>query len=289
MLQHFSDTIRNIRRSPYQSIAAVLTLTQTFFLAYLFVVMMIGSEFILRYFETQPQISAFFKPSVTDEEVATFQKQLEQSDLVKSVKRITKQDALNSYSESNKDDPLLLQLVSADILPASLEVSTKEIQFLPEIEQTLKELPGIDEVVFQKDVTNTLASWTKNLRTSGVILLTIMGITSVIQITVIMSMKVAAKRHAIRTMQLLGASRWYIHTPMLLEGALYGLLGTFLGWLAMYTTVLYLTPWLLNFLGDIPLLPVSPMFMVTLLGAGALVGVVLGSFSSLLASRRFLD
>lgn len=288
MTHHFVDALRNMRRSPYQSLAAVFTLTQTFFLAYVFVMLMVGSEFVLRYFETQPQITAFFKPDVSDEEVAEAQVQIEGKEYVKSVKRVTKQDALNIYREDNKDDPLLLQLVTADILPASLEVSTNQIESLPELESTLKALPGIDEVVFQKDVTDTLSKWTQNLRTGGIFLLALMAITSIFQIIVMTSMKISAKRSAIKTMQLIGASRWYIKAPFILEGAMYGFLGALFGWLAMYTCVLYLTPWLLEFLGDIPLLPVSPLYMLAVLGSGSVAGVLLGSFSSLSATQRFL-
>lgn len=288
MTKHFFDALRNIRRSPYQSLAAISTLTQTFLLAYLFGMLMIGSEFVLRYFETQPQIIAFFRPDVSDDSVATAQSQIEQKDYVKEVKRVTKEDALNTYREDNKNDPLLLQLVTADILPASLEVSATEIQYLPKLEEDLKKVEGIDEVVFQKDVTDTLGKWTHNLRIGGMILFTLLALTSTIQIMVMMSMKISAKRSAIKTMQLIGASRWYIKAPFILEGAIYGLAGALFGWIVTYVAVLYSTPWLLKFLGDIPLLPVSPVFMLILLGSGIVTGITLGAISSLLASQRFL-
>ncbi|MEO8581281.1 MAG: permease-like cell division protein FtsX [Patescibacteria group bacterium] len=288
MTHHTLDAFRAIRRSPYQSLAAILTLTQTFFLAYVFVILMIGSEVVLRYFETQPQISAFFKPDVTDEKVADAQNQIQQKEYVKSVKRVTKQDALSTYREDNKNDPLLLQLVTADILPASLEVSAKDIQSLPQLEHDLKALPGIDEVVFQKNVTDTLAKWTHNLRSGGIFLVSLMALTSVIQMMVMTSMKISAKRGAIKTMQLIGASRWYIKSPFILEGSIYGISAAVLGWLATYVSILYLTPWLLGFLGDIPLLPVSPLFMFALLGGGTIVGITIGAFSSLFAAQHFL-
>jgi cell division transport system permease protein len=287
-MPHFTDAMRNIRRSPYQSLAAVLTLTQTFFLAYLFAILMIGSEVVLRYFETQPQITAFFKADVSDDQVSQAKAQIERKEYVKSVKQITKDDALATYREDNKNDPILLQLVTADILPASLEVSATEIQSLPQLEQDLKALDGIDEVVFQKDVTDTLGKWTANLRRGGVFLLSILALTSIVQIMVMTSMKISAKRNAIKTMQLIGASRWYIKSPFIFEGAIYGLLGALLGWVGLYVSVLYSTPWLIEFLGEIPLLPVSPVFMLALLGAGTITGITLGAISSLLASQRFL-
>lgn len=288
MTNHFSDAFKTIRRAPYQSMVAVLTLTQTFFLAYIFVMLLVGSEMVLRYFETQPQITAFFKANVSDDKVALAEKFMSQKEYVKSIKRVTKEDALANYREDNKADPLLLQLVTVDILPASLEVSSKEIQYLGKLENDLKSLDGIDEVVFQKDVTETLSKWTNHIRWGGVILISIMAFTSVVQIIVMTSMRVSAKRTAIKTMQLIGASRWYIKAPFILEGMIYGILGAVLGWIVTYTTILYMTPWLLNFLGDIPLLPVSPLYMLALLGVGTVTGIILGCLSSLFATQRFL-
>lgn len=288
MIQHLSDTFRAIRRSPYQSLAAVMTLSQTFFLAYMFVLLMIGSELILRYFETQPQITAFFQPDIGDEQVSEAEQVIAEKPYVKSIKRITKDQALSIYREDNKDDAILLQLVTADILPASLEVSTKTIESLPQLEADLKELPGVDEVVFQKDVTDTLSKWTNSLRAGGSFLLILMGFTSAIQIMVMMSMRVSSKRQAIRTMQLIGASRWYIKAPFILEGAMYGILGAVIGWIGIFTMQMYLTPWLLNFLGDIPILPIPITFMAILLAAGTCVGTIIGGFSSLLSTQRFL-
>jgi cell division transport system permease protein len=52
-----------MRRSPYQSLAAILLVTLTFFVGYSFSLFSLGSELVLRYFETQPQVIGFFQLS----------------------------------------------------------------------------------------------------------------------------------------------------------------------------------------------------------------------------------
>lgn len=283
-----STAITNMRRSPYQSLAAILVLSISFFVTYVFVVLIAGSEKVLQYFETQPQVTAFFDTQATDEQLKQAESAMQGKEYVKNVRVISKEQALAIYQEDNKDDPLLLQLVTADILPASLEVSAVSIDSLPQIEADLKTLSGIEEVVFQKDIVNKLAQWTTTLRTAGVALIALLMSTSTLIIIVITSMKVSTRRTAIKIMQLIGASQWYIKAPFLFEGIYYGILGAFIGWLAVYTLLLYLTPWLANFLGDIPLLPVPFLFMLGLLGAGTVVGTLLGSLASLFSSQRFL-
>lgn len=288
MSSRFSDALKNMRRSPYQTVSATLVLAQTFFIGYTLALLLIASHIILTYFESQPQVTAFFNPDVPDAQVQMVQAELAAKPYVKQVELVSKEQALEIYREENKDDPLLLQLVTADILPASLEVSTDTVESLPQIEADLKNLEGIDEVVFQKDVVDQLTSWTSSLRIIGLGLITVMSITSFILIMVILGMKISAKRHAISIMQLLGASKWYVKSPFVFEGIMYGILGSLLGWAATYIGLLYLTPWLLQFLAGIPLLPVSPVFMASLLGVGTVGGILLGSFSSLIVTGRFL-
>lgn len=277
----------NMRRSPYQTLAAIMVLTISFFITYIFTMLIVGSEFVLRYFETQPQITAFFQTDTPSEVVANTQQTMQSQSNVKSVKVISKDEALQIYQEDNKEDPLLLQLVTADILPASIEVQANSIDALPEIETQLKAVPEIDEVIYQKDIVDALAKWTKSLRLVGAALISLLITTSIFVIIVITGMKVASKRTTIRVMQLIGASRWYIKAPFLFEGVYYGIFGAILGWIGVYTLSLYLTPWLLEFLKDIPVVPVPPIFMFGLLGAGVLSGTIIGFIASWFASQRF--
>ena len=74
---------KNIRRSPYQAISAITVLTVTFFIAQLFVLLTLGSQKILNYFETKPQISAYFTDETTESQILTYKHILEGSENIK--------------------------------------------------------------------------------------------------------------------------------------------------------------------------------------------------------------
>ena len=179
-------------------------------------------------------------------------------------------------------------MVTANILPASLEVSTDNLSSLKEIAQILRSENGIEEVIFQEDVVASLSVWTRALRIVGVGLISFLTIVSFLMILIIIGMKIALRKDGIEILRLIGASSWYIRAPFILEGVFYGLVGAVLAWVATYVLILYATPFLVSFLEGIPLLPVSPIFMLLLLGCLVLGGVVIGAFSSLLAVRRYL-
>jgi cell division transport system permease protein len=131
-------------------------------------------------------------------------------------------------------------------LPASLEVSTKDISFLPDVAQILKNEPTVEEVIFQEDVVKALHSWTSTLRKIGVGLIGVLGLVSLLIILVIVGMKITMRREEIEILQLLGATSWYIRAPFVLEGIFYGIVGAFLAWGVSYLLLLYVTPFLVS-------------------------------------------
>jgi cell division transport system permease protein len=277
-----------MRRSPYQSLAAVLIMFLTFFITTVFVLTAGGFQIVLRYFETRPQVTAFLKDDATSIEVDTLKARLAQGGKAKEVKYISKEEALNIYREQNKNDPLLLEMVTANILPASLEVSTYDLTQLNEVAQTLRGELAVEEVVFQEDVVRALQTWTINLRRVGIGLISCFGLVSILMILVIIGMKITLRRDEIEILQLLGASPWYIRLPFITEGVFYGVVGAFAAWGISYLLLLYLTSFIMSFFQGIALLPVSLWFMLSLLGAELLSGILIGSLGSLLAVKRYL-
>jgi len=288
MKNHFKTTWTHIRRSPYQAAAAVTIMVLTFFIASIFILIAAGSQQILHYFETRPQVTAFFKDETTMDQVENLQAKLVASGKVESTKYVSKEEALSIYREQNKDDPLLLEMVTANILPASLEVSAKDISHLGGVAEILRGEPEVEEVIFQEEVVEALRSWTSNIRKIGGGLVIFLGLVSFLIILVIIGMRVAARRKEIKILQLIGATSWYIRTPFVFEGIFYGAVGAFLAWGATYLLLLYATPLLVSFLAGIPLLPVPILFMLGLLGGEILVGVLIGTIGSLIAVKRYL-
>ncbi len=283
----------HIRRSPYQSIAAVLTMFITFLLGGIFLLTTGVSFAILQYFESKPQLTVFFLEKAGKPEADTLTATLDATGKIASTKFVSKEEALAIYKEQNKNDPLLLEMVTADILPASLEVTAKDPRFLAELEPVIKKADGVEEVVFQKDVVDALLSWTNAIRNVGGVLAGLLGIDSLLIIMTVIGMKIALKKEEIDILKLIGASPWYIRKPFVVEGGLYGLVGSFGAWLIIMSMILLFRSSLVSFLGSIPIiqsmlgnmlstnsLMVSVGFFMTMLISGFLLGAI-GSLVSL--------
>ena len=279
-MKHLSSALTNIRRSPYQSMAAIMILTVTFFVAYTFSLFLYSTQKILNYFETRPQVIAFFKIEATDKQIQDAQKEMSSKAYVDNVAVISKEKALEIYKETNKEDPLLLELVTADILPASIEVSGKDVHSLTTINADLEKLAGIEEVIFQQSIIDSLKSWTLSIRYVGLASVLVLSTTSILFMMLLIAMKISNKRNTINIMHIIGASTWYIKAPFIYEAIIYTIVGSILGWSTTYVGLLYITPWLKDFLGTIPLLPVP----LNLLLIQLLVGTTIGIFLAMLAS-----
>ncbi len=296
-MQMLEDTWKHIRRSPYQSTAAVLTLFLTMFLIGLFALSSVGLSLVLKYFESKPQITVFFADNAATSEAQILQNTLMQTGKVSAIKYVSKDEALAIYREQNKDDPLLLEMVTADILPASLEVSAIDPSYLRELEPVIKSAQGVEEVVFQKDVVDALIGWARVIRVVGIALVGTFALNSLLVIMTVIGMKIALKKEEIEILTLVGASPWYIRMPFILEGGLYGTVGSFVSWILLMGIIFWAQPVIVGFLGIIPIfsaifnsLTATPflVFAVSLLFSLMLVGFLLGSIGSMIGLRRYL-
>lgn len=287
-MAHLKTTWHHVRRSPYQALAAILIMMVTFLTVSSFAFLLLGSSRVISYFETRPNVTAFFRDDAKQESIQALEDDLRATKKVSSLKFISKEQALAIYKAQNKGDPLLLDLVTADILPASLEISTYSINDLPGVSKYLKASPIVSEVVFQQDVVNTLTAWSNALRKIGLALILGLGVVSILIMSTIVSIKVSQKREEIEIMRLLGATKFYVSIPFIMEGVLYGVIGALYGWAVASIGLWYITPFLESFLRGIPILPVAWLFLFQLLGVEILLAVLLGIFSSWMAVGRYL-
>lgn len=283
-----STALVTMRRSPYQSLASIVILSFTFFVAYCFSYFLAGSEVVLRFFETRPQVIAFFEINAGSEQINQVGQAMKEKSYVAGIKIVSKDEALKIYQEENKEDPLLLELVTAQILPASIEVSGYNINDLAQIKTDLKSYDKVEEVILQESLVESLSNWTTSIRVVGLISVVLLSFVSLLIVVTVIGMKVVAKRHAISIMRLIGATAWYIRSPFVFEGLLYGLISSLLGWGLSFAALLYVTPWLTEFLANIPVFPIPLAFYALQLGVGTLAGMLLGVFAGGVAVGRMI-
>lgn len=259
-----------------------------FFVLLAFTTLTVGSQLILKYYESKPQVIAFFKDGTTPADVEAIRNALATEGRVEKTKYVSKDMALDIYRERNKNDPTLLELVTSNILPASLEISTKSPEDLGPIAAILKKEPVVEETIVPEDVVASLTAATRIIRWVGLAVVTFLVTFASLVTLMIIGFKIRLRRDEIETMRLLGASPAFIRAPFILEGMFYGLAGAFVSWIVLYATLWFIAPFLQGYLGEVSLLPVNPIFMLALLGGALAAAVIVGGLGSITAVRRYL-
>lgn len=286
---HLKTALSHMRRSPYQTLAAVITMTLTFFILAIFASTIYNLQIVLNDLEKRPQLTLFFTDIKTEEDIRILDEEIKATGKVESTVYKSKDEALAFYQEQYADDPLLLEMVTADILPASLEIRTKRPEYLSDIAGMVEDEPGIEDIVYLKEEIDSLVSWIGALRAEGLILVSTLIVVSLLVMLTVISMKIALKRKELEILTLLGATRWYIRWPFLIEGALYGFFAALFAWGASYLRLLYATPYLQGYTWGLPLASSSSPteFMLPLLGILIVVGMLVGAIGSFLALLRY--
>jgi cell division transport system permease protein len=189
----------------------------------------------------------------------------------------------------NKDNPLLTEMVTASILPASFEVSAFNPKVLEDIAQNFSSKKDIvDEIIYQKDIIQSLLSWTKIIRQSGLVLISVSVLIVFVMIFTLIGMKINNRKDEIKISRLLGASKFYVKRSFLLEGVIYGFFGSLLGFLFSFLIIYNLRTLINAFFQPIIFVSELSLFEPLLLAIEILLGILIGLSASWLGARRYI-
>ena len=140
------------------------------------------------------------------------------------------------------------------------------------------------------DVVSRLRTITLYLRVGGGVLVGVLLATSFLVLIVIIGMRMTTRRGEVEILDLIGATPGFIRSPIIIEAFIYALVGVIVGWLATLILTLYATPSIVNYFGEIPVLPRDTLNILALFGiilaVEIVIGITLALTGSLLAVSR---
>lgn len=291
----FKRMIRNVEREKVSSISNIVIMTVTFTLLGLLISMIIGSQTALKYLERQAQLTIFFKDDFSEVNILAYKSEMEADDRIDAIKYVSKDDAYNMFKEINKEEPLLLESISASILPASLEVRTKDIKNLSVLAEEVKSRDGVEEIKFYQDVIERFRNYTRIIYIVGAVLVIVFLLISYSVILSTLRSTIHSKGVELEILKLVGASNSYVRKPLIYQGVMFGLVSSFtaslivagivLGAIVLPNDLFYAGLYL--FFG--PAFIIKPyVFSLILTLLLMLSGVLLGYFGSSSAVKKYL-
>jgi cell division transport system permease protein len=226
-------------------------------------------------------------PAITPEQLDELEAQLLQTPNVAEVYYESKEQAYEQFKEQFKDQPDLVETVTADALPPSFRVKLSDPERFAEIKQQFEAYPGVEDIIDQREILEEFLRFANVIRSSAIAVALIQLVAASVLIANTIRVAAFARREQTSIMKLVGASNWYIRLPFVLEGVIAGTLGALVSWGLLVATVPRVADSLRNDIEFVPFIGMDAVFAVAppLFAAG--IGIA--ALSSLLALRRFLD
>lgn len=148
-------------------------------------------------------------------------------------------------------------------------------------------LPGVESVEYGAGYVNRAARILYAVRLAGYALVALLLVGTLLNMLSAVRVAMFARRSEIGVLRLLGATRGFIRLPYLIEGVVLGLLGALVAGALLYPGYRTLVARLGALVPSLPLLR-DPAVLWQLLGALAVLAVLVGLLGSLIASARYL-
>lgn len=187
----------------------------------------------------------YLKDNLSPEELENIINTIRKDGAVKTVRYISKDEALKELEATLKDIRYVLDGLGENPLADSIEVKLKNEAVGPEtakrLAARLRGIGGIGEVEYGEKFLSSIYSIKVGMKAIGIIFVMIMSAGMIFVCYSTVKILFYRKNQEIETYKLLGAKKGFIRAPFIIEGAVIGLsagLLSFIGILSLYYTII---------------------------------------------------
>ena len=295
------EALRHFRRNWSTVFGAIVTIFLSLFIIGVFV---LGSAMLTNLVgnvEDRVTIQAFLSDEADQAAVDALQAKVQGWSNVESVRYKSKDEALQEYKEtmSNRNAAdAVAALDGENPVPASLVIKLDDPQ---QVEATADKLVGDPDFVavcddpddvsasvqYGRETVERLFSLTNYIRIGAIVLVALLTFVAFVFINNTIRLAISSRRREIAIERLVGASNGFIRGPFVAEGVIEALLGSLLAIAVLHFGMQALIPRLENSLQFLSFTLPTRIVLRTYAGL-VLGGLILGTFGSIIAMRRYL-
>lgn len=259
----------------------------------LFLLVFVNLESAAENWSERVQVTVYFDKELTTQDQSAFRAKISALSGVSRVGYVTRDEALKRFKSRLRGQETLLEGVRPEVLPTSFEIALKrshrDTTSVENFVTELKRIPGITEVQYGEEWVRRFNSFLNFMRLLGALLGGFLVIAVIFIVSNTIKLTIYSRRDELEVMALVGATRFFIKAPFLLEGLIQGVIGSVLSVVllfGLYEGFLHNAGSFLTFnpvTSGLSFLP--PEYIGGLLIAGALLGFI-GSLTSL---KRFIN
>lgn len=280
--------LRSIRRNLILNLVSAATISLALLIMSAFLLLNVNLQKLAASSTEDLYVSVYLKDKLDSKILAGLKKKVATFSGVKSVKYISKDQALADLKKRLGGQANILEGLDQNPLPASLELEIdqeiKKKGRVSGLTNKIGSLKGVDEVYYAWEWADRLKAFIRFIRLSGFLAGGLLFLAIVFIIANTIKLTVMAREDELYIMRLMGATETFVRTPFVIEGVLQGLAGGLAALAGLYV-VFYILISQINLPFGMSLVKLSflPPFLVWFLMAS---GGVLGFLGSMLSVGR---
>lgn len=289
----FSRALTNIRQNVFVNVVTIGTITLALLIVSLFLLVFVNLENAAENWSERVQVTVYFDRELTQQEQSQFRNQITALPGTARVGYVSRDEALKRFKARLRGQETLLEGVRSEVLPTSLEItlkrSSRETAAVEAYVAGLKRISGISEVQYGEEWVRRFNTFLNFMRLLGALLGGFLVVAVLFIVSNTIKLTIYARRDELEVMSLVGATRFFIKAPFLVEGILQGGAGALLAMgllLGLYEGFLHNAGGFLTFNpanAGLAFLPIE--YVCGIIMSGFVLGF-LGSLSSL---KRFIS
>lgn len=279
--------LADIRENGLTHVLSMGTIAAAFLLFGCFSLLGHNFETFLDMWEQKVQIVLFIDNAASEPRILTLQERVRQEEGVRSVRYVSRADALESFRQELSGYGGMLDGLQQEFFPASLEVTVAASHRTPEriraLSKRLGTLSDVEEAQYGGVWLERLSLALILLKWGGWVLAGVLAMIIVSVTANTVRLTLYNKREEIEIMKLVGAPQSMVTFPFYVQAGLQGLIGAgvslvMLG-ILFYFFSLKVSPYLSLYFGRVQLQFLSVGYVMGILGLGACSGIAGGVFS----------
>lgn len=230
------ETGNNLVRNPTLTVATVLTVAVSLALLGASLLIQRGVDHFNTRYKDDVEFIVWMTADAPQENVDAVKSFLDDSLVVRSSNYVNHEATFAEFQTYYADQPEVLDLVDPNDLPTSFRVvpEVPDLALIRSLGEEIEALPGVSQVSYAEEYIKQLNDMTNSASRVMIVAAVLSAVASGLLMYNTIRTGLFARRREIEVMRLVGATKWFIRIPFMLEGLLQGLIGAVFSGIAVF-------------------------------------------------------
>jgi cell division transport system permease protein len=229
-----NEVLVGLWRNVTMTVAMIITMSVSLTMLGASVLMYMQVDRMKTFYYGEIEVSIFLRTDVTDAQRNAINQAIDASPLVASKAYETREQAFEKFKELWRDSPDFIKSVGPDSLPESYRVKLKNPEQYKTFADQIQGQQGIQDIVDQRQLLDKVFKIFDSVQLMALVVAAVMALAALLLVGNTIQVAAYSKRREVAVMKLVGASNWFIQAPFVLEAVVAGLIGSIIGFAALF-------------------------------------------------------